>query len=302
MSGVRSAVAALDAEQRAALDAKVLRGERPPLDWLAFLLPLRAADRGVDAALEAVRVRLRIAWTSAVAGWIIAIVGGSTVGAPVGVAGFVVIVVALAGVVGLHVQRGGLRRKDLAGQPLELVMALLPLLAEDAAPGAPLALTLDVRGHRIQEKSLGAGEPSKDRVYLRIVQTYFRDPFLDARIRFADGAHVHVSGVVQTRSTKKTKKNPRGKIKTKLKTKSRVTYEVRVDFPGRNYATAAARSDVAPGTDRERVREKPGRTAVRERRTIKSSGNDVALRAEHVVDLIAFAYDRVDPARRKKLG
>ncbi|WP_026912446.1 hypothetical protein [Patulibacter minatonensis] len=303
MSGLKEHRASLDAAQRAVLDAKVVGGERPALEWLGLLGPVLAHDVRIGEALERVRRRTYAASSTFVGGWIVAIVSGVAGVAPLGVAAGVVVVLALLTIVALRVERRRLRTQDLEGEPLRLTAALLPILAEDAAPGTPVALDLDLTGHRTDAKKLGKSDTYRKGAYHAIVDTFYDDPFLRARVRFADGAQVSIAGRVQSRVSRKTKRSQSNKIKTKIKTKTRTTYEVDVRFPDRNYAAVPTTSGgpSPSGTDRERVRTAPGRTAVRERRVIKAVGPRVALDAAHVVDLVAHAYDRVDPTRRKKL-
>lgn len=302
MSGVRGGLGALNADQRAVVQSKTVEAERRPSDWLAFLGPLLNHAESTAAERARAGKHLGLAWVAVVVGWIVAIVGGATVGAAAGIAGFALIVVALFAVVVLVVRRRRLKRLLLATPPLRLVLALLPVLAEDAAPDATLGLALDLRGHQAPEKGLGAGEPYAKGAYHRIVETFFDDPFLSGRLRFADGAEVVLQVAVRSRVQRKTKRNPRGKIKTKTKTKCRVTYGVAVGFPGRNYAAVDGPLPTPAPGDRERVKTTVNRTAVRERRVVKSVGATPEFEPAHVVDLLAHAYVRVRPARRKKLG
>lgn len=302
MSSVRESVGGLTEAQRTVVREKTVAAEHRPLDWLEFLGPLLSVAEQTEAERKRAGRRLALAWAAIVVSWIVAIVGGSTVGAVAGIAGFVLILVSLTAVAVLIAERRRLKRLQLPTNPLRLVLALLPVLAEDAAPNATLGLALDLRGHQAKEKGLGASEPYAKGAYHRVVETFFDDPFLSGRLRFADGADVVLQASVRSRVQRKTKRNPRGKIKTKVKTKCRVTYAVAVGFPGRNYAVADGTPPVAPGGDREKVKASPNRTAVRERRVVKTTGTTPQLDPAHVVDLLAHAYDRVRPARRKKLG
>lgn len=301
MSGAHTA-GTLSEAQRAVVRDKTVAAEHRPLDWLEFLGPVLTAAEETDAQRARAGRRLALAWTGLVVAWIVAVVGGSTVGAAAGLAGFALILATLVAIVVQIVRRRRLKRLQLPTHALRLVLALLPILAEDAAPGATLGLALDLRGHQAPEKSLGASEPYAKGAYHRVVETFFDDPFLSGRIRFADGADVVLQASVRSRVQRKTKRNPRGKIKTKTKTKCRITYGVAVGFPGRNYAVAEGGPPGAAGGDREKVKTTPNRTAVRERRVVKAIGAAPQFEPAHVVDLLAHAYDRVRPTRRKNLG
>lgn len=302
MSSVRDGIAALTEAQRAVVRDKTVTAEHRPLDWLDVLGPLLTVAERTATERSRAGTRLGIAWLVFVVGFFVAIIGGAAGGAVVGLVGFVIIVASVTAVALLMVERRRLKQVELPPAPLRFVLGLLPILAEDAAGDATLGLALDLRGHQAPEKGLGASEPYARGAYHRVVETFFHDPFLSGRVRFADGADVVLQAGVRSRVQRKTKRNPRGKIKTKVKTKCRTSYEVSVAFPVRNYAAALTSRPAAPGGDRERVKRSANRTTVRERRVVKSAGASPQLHPGHVVDLLAHAYDRVAPARRKKLG
>lgn len=294
MTSVRESLRTLSSEHRDVLRTKLVDDRRPAAEWHALLAPLHDLDVRADAARS--RAGKQLLWLY-VAG--IALILASLFVAPI--AALALLVLFAIPIVALHLQRGRLKRLDLADAALGLALPLLPLLAEDAADDAPLELALDLRGPTVDAKRTGEGEPYARGAYHRIVDTFFADPFLHARIRFADGAHVRLAVVEHVRRSRKVKRNPRGKTKIKVKSKRRIQLDVSVAFPARNYVAVAAPTGALPPTDRERVTVRDGATVVAERRVVKSAGAGGAIDSGHVVDLLARAYGRVEPVRRKKL-
>lgn len=192
---------------------------------------------------------------------------------------------------------------DLANAPLGFTVPLLPILREDADPAKPLALKLDLRGGLVPAKRTGESQPYKKGVYHKIVDTFYEDPWLVGHAEFVDGATVDWTVVDHIRSSKKTKRNPRGKVKTKTKRKKKTSLEVAVAFPTKNYATAEAPAagPIGGKLRKEAVKPGEGRTMVRVSRAVKSNDVEAPLEVSHLLDLIAHAYQRVAPVRRKKL-
>ncbi|WP_320669959.1 hypothetical protein [Patulibacter defluvii] len=294
MTGVRASLGALSADQRELLRTKVVQGERSADEWHALLAPLQVLDGQADAARS--RAGKALLWLYLGGGLLVFVL---LFLAPL--VALALLVLVTVPIVVLHLRRGRLKRLDLGDAALGLALPLLPLLAEDAADDAPLTLGLDLRGPTADEKQTGSSDPYARGAYHRIVDFFYADPFLHARVRFADGADVRLEAVEHVRRSRRTKRNPRGKIKTKVKDKRRVQLDVAVAFPAKNYAAAGPGGGALPPTDRERIAARDGRTVVRERRVVKASGAGGPIDPAHVVDLLARAYGRVEPARRKKL-
>lgn len=291
---VRQQVRALSAGDRAILEAQLVDGERPMADWFATF----AALAGVDAAVGAGRARTT---RHLCFGWLGLLVGAFVLLLLLPIAALVLLLVGLPVLALLHGRARELRAIDLANGPMETLPPLLSLLAADTPPGRPVTVRADLREPTIDAKRTGEQDRPVTRPVLSLKWTFFANPWLELRTRFADGAAVRVEVTEHVRRATRIKTNPRGKRKLKVKHKRRVQLDVQVAFPRRRYALAP----VAPGTvsaaDRERVVEGEDRIVVRERAVFKETGSGGAIQPHRIVDLLAAAYRRVEPAKGGRL-
>jgi hypothetical protein len=192
------------------------------------------------------------------------------------------------------------RKNDVPNGLREFTMPLLPILREDQDPGTPLELKLDLSGYEQDRKKLGTGDPYKKGAYRKIVDTFYDDPWIEGHARFVDGADIRFTVTDHVRSSRKTKRSSSGKIKTKKKSKKKTELAVTCSFPARNYA-AAGQPAPSGGVRKESVKAGEDRTVVRLTRVIEPTSFYSFPDPELLLDLLANAYARVDPARRKKL-
>ena len=73
------------------------------------------------------------------------------------------------------------------------------------------------------------------------------------------------------------------------------------NFPAKNYKHGEAQGAAPEGVRKEKVQPGDGRTTVRLASVAKLTGGDAAADPRMFVDLVAHAYRKVAPARRKKL-
>ena len=175
------------------------------------------------------------------------------------------------------------------------VLPLLPVLREDQDPAVPLELTVDLTGAQQREKEVRVSQPYKKGAYPQVVDTVYADPWISGHAVFVDGVDLRFAVTDHVRASNKTKKSASGKTKRKTKVKRKSEVAVTVSLPTRNYAAAG---DVSSARDvpKESIKasEQPhGRQA--QRRRPGRARHQPAARA------VSAAYERVDPARRKKL-
>jgi hypothetical protein len=178
---------------------------------------------------------------------------------------------------------------------------LLAVLREDHSPNEPLELTLDLTGPLQESKATSQSEPYKQGPYHKIVDTYYDDPWIEGRARFVDGADMRFGVIDHVRSSQKTKRNPRGKIKRKTKNKKKIELVVTASFPARNYQHIAPGPGAGEPVGKESVKAGGSRTVVQLSRVVKEPGDDNVANIGWMLELIGEAYSRVDPTRRKKL-
>jgi hypothetical protein len=208
------------------------------------------------------------------------------------------IVVATAALAAGAVAFGVVRRR--ASIPARLGDSVAPLVAvlrEDMAPEAPLTLRLDLRGGEINAKRVdqrkldrppGKGAPST-------TEATYADPWLGGAAELADGSRLEWTVTDELRKREVSRRNPRGKLKTKAKYKVKRQIDVRLAFPD-DYAALAA-GERRQGQERLAVRPGEKRTVVKLRRVFVRYHRDAPLEARSMLDLMADAYREVTPAR-----
>jgi hypothetical protein len=178
---------------------------------------------------------------------------------------------------------------------------LLPILREDQAPEKPLELTLDFTGAEQKQKQQRVGDPYRKGAYHKVIDTFYDDPWIEGRAAFADGTDVAFTVVDHVRSSRKTKRTPRGKIKTKTKAKKKTELAVTLSFPKRNYAEGEGAAAASAPLKKQSVKTDEDETVVHLSRVVELARMDGIPDPELLLELIGEAYDRVNPARRKKL-
>ena len=280
-------------------ESKTLEGARPWREWVELLDPLHAMDQETD------RVRSRATTQMITAGILAFLLLIGTIFALVAspIAGAICVVILLGLIAWFFAAmrtRGYTKRIDLERAPLDFVLPLLPILGEDAERGAPVSLRVDLREPTRPDNRGQSSQPYAKGRYHKIVDTWYTHPWCAGGVRFVDGAVVQWQIVDYIKVAKKTKRNPRGKIKTKTKSKKRSQLEVAATFPAKMYeATDQARWDRQV---KEKVKPAESKTAIRVRRTVKSTDVASPPDVRHLLDLLASAYERVEPTRGKKLA
>jgi hypothetical protein len=198
---------------------------------------------------------------------------------------------------GHFLERRFAHKHRLPDELLELTDTLLPVLREDHNPDAPLELTIDFTGWDQKGKQVGESQPYQHGPYNQIVDTFFSDRWLEGRAQFADGADVRFALTDNVRHAKKRKRSASGKTKIKTKTKTKARIDVTVGFPARNYR-ADADGPAHQSSGKQKVKRGDSRTVVSLSQPLMP-GNESEI--EGLIVLLGQAYERVEPARRKKL-
>jgi hypothetical protein len=190
------------------------------------------------------------------------------------------------------------RKHDVPDALRSFVLPLLPILREDQAPGRPLELRIDLTGAQQPSKRVRAGDPYRKGAYLKVVDTFYDDPWLEGHAHFADGVDVRFSVVDHLRSSEKTKKSASGRTKRKTKRKKKTELSVTLSAPARNYAVAGGAVRDVP---KESVKAGEHRTVVKLSGVVEQPSLETAPVVGMLLELISGAYERVEPSRRKKL-
>ncbi|MFC5181755.1 hypothetical protein [Actinomadura harenae] len=160
-----------------------------------------------------------------------------------------------------------------------VVVPVLRVLQEDMEPGAPLGVTADLRGPKVDEKrGERRGIPVRPPVKSG-QETFYTDPWLVVRAELRDGSVLDVVVVERVRERRLLKRNPRGKIK--IKTKSKAVRTVRATRRLPKDARVARPAPPAPAWLDVRVQRKEnGRTVLR------ASAKGPATDDQHAVDTL----------------
>lgn len=193
------------------------------------------------------------------------------------------------------------RKHDLPFGLRLFTVPLLPILREDQASDAPLELTLDFTGAEQKDKQQRVTEPYRKGAYHKVIDTFYDDPWINGHAKFADGTELRFAVIDHIRSSRKTKRTPRGKIKTKVKAKKKTELTVTLSFPKRNYAEAENGGAASADLKKQSVKADEDATVVSLTRVVEPARMDGIPEPELLLTLIGEAYERVGPARRKKL-
>lgn len=190
------------------------------------------------------------------------------------------------------------RKHDVPNGLRSFVLPLLPILREDHDPDTPLELRIDLTGAQQPSKQVRNSAPYTKGPYKNVVDTFFDDPWLEGRAHFVDGAELRFSVIDHVRSTNKSKRSASGKTKRKTKRKKKTELSVTLSVPARNYAASSGSARDVP---KESIKAGESRTTVKLGGVVAQNSLDAVPVVGMLLELIAGAYERVEPTRRKKL-
>jgi hypothetical protein len=297
---LRESHSSLPAEQQQFLRDKRVESTWTPVQWLGFLGSLADWDARADATRGKTGRKL---WMTILFG-ILVVVAVSIVLSPID--GAVLAVILVVAVVVLTRAWRSARKLDLPGEQLRFAATIVNVLAEDVAPTTTgLYVRLDLRGATHDSKKTQVTPQYRRGPYHKCVDTFYVDPWFSGSATLVDEANLYWHVVDRTRSSKRTKRNPRGKIKTKTKVKKTTFLQVGLQLPAKNYAVhqqgEAVTPDGAGGATKVKVKPAESRANIKLTRTMKSAGGKGLADPQELVALMADAYGRGDPARRKRL-
>jgi hypothetical protein len=280
----------LDARQRQIIAEKRFAGRLTARALIDLLGPV--------ARFEAAAARSRASLLKWMTGGIIGTVATGFLALASG-AGVVLLPLPLAGIAvalgaGLRYRR--LQKLDLSNNLGGLVMPLLAVLREETDPAREVEIDLDLRAPTAPEKLVDK-QPLRHYGGYEVVDSLFRDAWMSGSAQLHDGARLGWSVVDEILEQKRTKRNPRGKVKTKTRYKKRSLMKVAVALPDASFALAAAAptgGDSVGAGAKVRVQAGEGAQTIKLGRVVKSTSLEPP-DARGLIDLLAAAYRRVDP-------
>ncbi|MCE9671731.1 hypothetical protein LY474_28375 [Myxococcus stipitatus] len=205
------------------LESFVLRQQGPPRYSRTASLEQVMDDldffASIDEAVEALRAKwsrrgthaMRVAGIS-FAALVFGSFSGVFAGALAKVLGGTVVVSLIAALVCLSKNHGA-KQRDLPNRRYELVTYLLRRLRKDIPADAPMTLNLDLTDPDAPDKQKHSGQAGE------WTTTEYVDPWLQLQVRLADGTHLRLTMEEWLQKRVRTRRNYRGKLKTKHKSK-----------------------------------------------------------------------------------
>jgi hypothetical protein len=117
---------------------------------------------------------------------------------------------------------------------------MLKLLRDDFDPDQPVHVKLDLRDPTSKAKATGTGEPYKHGAYYKIIDTTYQDDWFSGEGVLADGSRFRWTLEETIRESKKSKKTPRGKYKTKTRYKKKASIDVELVLKKKTYDVTGA--------------------------------------------------------------
>ena len=275
----------LDPEQKRILLEKQLTVNRPVDEVLTFLRPLAACDALAD------KTRTRLGCSFAVS--IVATIAGLVILANLGlgrVISGIVLLVLIAVVVAFGYFWLWTRKIDVSNNCRQFLVPVLSVFREDIDPAKPIHLRVDLSSPTDKSKKQSESAPYASGVYHKVIDSMYLDPWMSAEAMLVDGTKLSWQITDSILERKKTKRNARGKYKTKTKYKKKTDLEVTVGLRAKSYEVG--------NIEGAEVETRGKRNVVEMERTIRTSSLD-PIDPRALIDLVAEVYRRATPAQKE---
>jgi len=272
----------LSAEQKQILSEKQCDLSRPVDEWLSLLKPIGACDAVANKAQGKFGCTFALLIVVTIASLFFLGSGGwspMTLG---------ILVLIVAATIAVGVFWTWLRRVDVSDNLRQFVVPVLALFREDVDPKSPVRLRLDLSKPTAASKKTGESAPFKQGVYHKVIDTSYVDPWMEAEAVLVDGTKLSWSVTDRIRERKKTKRNARGKYKTKTKYTKKTDLEVRLALRTKTYALA----DAEVSSDGKRSK-------VEVQRSLRTDSLD-PINPRALVDAITEVYRSARPAKETR--
>jgi hypothetical protein len=173
---------------------------------------------------------------------------------------------------------------------------LIQVLTEDAKSKGSIGVNLDLRGPHSPEKKGPSRNLPVQRPIRKVTEWFAIDPWLQVRAELKDGSVLELSVVDRVRFRKIHKVNPRGKHKTKTKSKT----AQRISAKRTLAASQAPLRPAGPPPPWINIRMKPGRRAVisADAKLKTPTGGEQQIQVILLVATELFRWTPPDSARR----
>lgn len=281
--GVIGAYRSLNAEQKQIIKQKTVSMNRPVDEILAVLRPIASCDALVSKAGKfgctgGLMIPLIV---------VALILNGNQV-FPTAV-GITIVVLLIGVMIASFVLYGWARSIDVNDGLSKFALPMLALFREDFEREKPVSIKLDLRAPTDKAKCQTVGKEYKKGAYHKIIDSIYKDEWFSGEAPLADGSRLRWDVTDTILERKKTKRNARGKYKSKTKYKKRTMIDVSVTLKKKRYALDGTAED-------QKVQEADNAHTVRMRRRLQSTSLDpVAL--DPFVDAVAGIYRNARPVK-----
>ena len=265
----------LSPEQKRILAEKRLTAAHPIDELLATLRPLAECDKLGDS------VRTKLGCSFAL-GIVLTIVLFFVVMNTVSVTAAVIVAVLLLAVtVALGYFWSWTRGIDVSNNFRQFVVPVLSVFREDIDPTKPVKVDLDLSAPTNKSKLQSESQPYASGVYHKVIDSMYRDPWMSAEAVLTDGTKLSWSVTDAIRERTKTKRNARGKHKTKTKYSKKTNLEVTLGMRKKTYEVVAPEGAELTGDEK--------RSIVTVERQVQSATLD-PIEPRALIDLVADVY------------
>lgn len=287
MKKVLAALKALTPEQKAILREKRIEGSYTPQALIALLKPVGEFDRMSDKARTGIGC-----WSAACFVFSIVTIIVTANGVLPWFLGVPIILILLGMFVFFLVTVIRLSKIDLANNFRQIALPFFSILKEDMEKSEAMQVKLDLSSPTDKSKKTGESDAYALGAYHKVIDHYYRDAWFEGSAWLADGSSVAWSIVEDVTESKRTKRNARGKYKTKTRMRKLCHLAVDVTLPRKHYSVAGGDAAIDA-----KVKIKGGekRTTLRLARKVKIKA-DEPWDVRALVELIAEAFRRARPA------
>ena len=282
-------LSSLSPEEKNFLKTKQITAANTPDGWISFFKKLKQIDTDGD------KTRNR-GFSFGCLGLVVAFIGIILIGFGVG---FIVIPIGILIAIGGYALYFYLKSYDIPGSILShTLIPMLMILREEMKPNEQIKLRLDLRGFSMPEKLLRTNPEYARGSYHKIVDSFYKDHWMDGDTILADGTRLIWAVEDLVRSSEKNKRNNRGKHKSKTKNKHQSLISLQVGMYNKKYSLPEKiKQKTAEGAIRTKDVDKYSWMSLR--KLIKHEGGQTFTPSDFI-NAIASAYARAIPSGGKK--
>jgi hypothetical protein len=186
-------------------------------------------------------------------------------------------------------------KKDLPNDFREYLIPLLKLLSGDIADKSKIALNMDVALLKDKKYSQGAKALPPRAPYNKITLERFERPLMTMAIHLHDGNRLLMERFESMTVVTKSKKNPRGKTKTKEKIKKRVFTRMKLAVNAKAYAV---RKKITNPAGAQVIAKAGAKRVTIDMKLAEKGGPDIGMKPDSSITQIAFLYSCIAPVKR----